>query len=165
MGPVSSLQGTRQSVRKIAMDPKRLQELTIKVDKASKVSLSIQYRAPNYRIDPSQESNISETGRLVLFRLEPLVSNLPTFVARWDQNKQTVDVDLIGDSIQQLLLKFGLAGYQGHHPTRVEEGAFKIDIRVSRTRICEGVLTFIANWSVSVADKLDLSDSVSQDME
>lgn len=104
------------------MDKKKFANLPIKADGAHNIELEIEYVDPHYTLEMSPVSPASETGLIRLFRLIPDNPSRPGFAARWDDRRQTIDVDPdpLG-CIERDTWRGEKAGYCGHHPTRASE--------------------------------------------
>lgn len=75
-------------------------------------------------------------------------SELPSFSARWDQNSETLDVDILNvDSDTSSLFEAGKDGYSGHHPLRISEEVrmYDVIIKTPRNEIFRGNVSFNIN--------------------
>ncbi|MGA7796002.1 MAG: hypothetical protein WCA19_23465 [Candidatus Acidiferrales bacterium] len=124
------------------MDRKKFDELSKKVFAAFNIGIDTIYLDADYRLESQPDSKATPEGWLEILRLEPAVehSELPTFVARWDDEKKTgkeaIDVDLIMPKTERQAFKEGLNGYKGHHskPIVGKTRTFEIDIEIPPCR-------------------------------
>jgi len=81
---------------------------------------------------------------------------LPSFVVRWDDKQNTIDVDLEGNPAERQGFKFERNGYRGHHPATisVEPRVFEVDIQLPKRKVYEALLTFNVGRSVTLAETL-----------
>ncbi len=99
----------------------------------------------------SQSSNdLTETGLITVFSIEPKSkkSIMPSFSGRWDQNKQILDIDILGVTKKTVnLFKTGKDGYLGHHLKIISASPrlFAINIRIPDVEIFRGTITFNVN--------------------
>jgi hypothetical protein len=84
------------------------------VSKVSNLQDSAVRMNPNYRFEPCDGVR-SETGKLEIFKLVPKAGAGPYFVGRWDQKKESLDIDMRGAS--KTAIKAFKKG-AGHHPNR-----------------------------------------------
>lgn len=100
----------------------------------------------DYSFQIENESIISSTGKLVIFKLVPKNKKLPLFEERWDKNKNTLDIDMIsGDKNEGLLFKYEKNGYLGHHPERCENfgsHGHNLNIKIPNKNIFSGKISF-----------------------
>ena len=141
------------------MDPEKYKNKRGKVAGTTRVKpLEIKYKNPNYEVKLLPNTPATETGLVEVMELVPKVSNLPKFVARWDENKHTLDVDLYeGEKINKNpSWKSEENGHKGHHPIR-RTGApriFDIDVRIPNAKIFEGSLNVSLLFKESVELKI-----------
>jgi hypothetical protein len=119
-----------------------------RVDKVHNLKIE-NYINPEFELK-IHPGGLSETGLLSIFEISPKdeESMFPTFVARWDQNKETLDIDLKNTSPDELeLFKSEKVGYSGHHPIRLNTPSrtFKVDIRTPSHHIFTGNVSFNIN--------------------
>ena len=61
-------------------------------------------------------SEVSSTGRMVVFRLLPKSGCAPRFEGRWDDKQEELDVDVFNAADEEVRkFKAGATGYCGHH--------------------------------------------------
>lgn len=85
------------------------------------------------------ESQSSETGLLSVLEINPQQKASPQFIVRWDRNEETLDVDAYIDGVRQdNKIWWKENKYDGHHPQKVRERVFWIDITESKDIIFRG---------------------------
>lgn len=97
-------------------------------------------------IDPCQiEDPITKTGLLRVFKLVPESGHLPTFIGRWDEKAQALDIDIenVPDADKERFAAEA-AGFCGHHTIRIsnDRRSFLVDSRIPGRQIFRGVVTF-----------------------
>lgn len=121
-----------------------------RVDKIHNLSIETLNIDPRYKVSKDFDMGLSSTGLLVVFEVLPKDSKveLPSFVARWDQNKETMDIDMLGPSQARAnLFKGGKEGYSGHHPVRmnVPSRTYDVAIKIPECEVFAGRVTFNIN--------------------
>jgi len=102
------------------------------------------YLHPDYDLI-TDKNDMTDTGYMVVFKLEPTNPDLPSFVGRWDHKQKVLDIDIFKvDSRSVTNFRAGKNGYDGHHPIVISEAPrlFAIDIRIPDGKILEGTMTF-----------------------
>jgi hypothetical protein len=99
----------------------------------------------NYKLELSQ-GIITETGELRLFKISPISGTGPSFVGRWDQKDEKVDVDIHGVT-NDVATKFNdqKDGYAGHRSEKYFEGdkrLFGVKITIPNELIFDGWFSF-----------------------
>lgn len=121
------------------MGKKTFDEKPKKVLAASGIEIEkVCYCDPDYHYVRQRDSKATSTGWLELLRVEPIAkdSELPKFVARWEDERKTgqeaIDVDLVEPESERKAFELGLNGYRGHHSTSIVGKArtFEIDIAI-----------------------------------
>jgi len=75
----------------------------------------------DYRSEP-RDGILSETGKLEILKLVPKSGDGPSFIARWDQRPQQLDIDMHGASPSAVKkFKKDRGGYKGHHTSRTAD--------------------------------------------
>lgn len=127
---------------------KRQGENVFAVDKAMNIRHALNLH-PDYTLHAPNESRIGDNGLLVIFELVPIDEKLPRFRARWDQNKEVVDIDIlnVGRAIFDDF-RGERNGYSGHHPSRIstDERRFEIKIAIPEIEVCSGWIVLNINW-------------------
>ena len=139
------------------MDPKKWEDKGLKYDSASDIKRQNEFVDPRYKLNVPPVAKTRPNGHLVLVRLEPVNSGeFPSFDLRWDQNANTIDVDLDGDPVERKLFEAGREGYQGHHPVTVSDTprVFHIEIRNREFTVYESDLTCVIGLTVEIEDRL-----------
>lgn len=124
------------------MDSKKFDKQPKKVLAVSGISVETIHLDPDYRLINQPDSNVTSNGWMVILCVEPVAkdSPLPTFVARWEDEKKTrkeaIDVDLIKPETERQAFKDGRNGYKGHHSEPVDgrPRTFEIDIEIPPSR-------------------------------
>ena len=147
------------------MDPEKFKNKRGKVAGTTKVKpLEIEYKNPNYEVKLLPNTPATETGLVEVMELVPKVSNLPKFVARWDEKENTLDVDMYEGEKNNRNPSWIKEenGYKGHHATkRVGAGRiFDIDIKIPNMRIFKGSFNVGFRFEVSVNDSLRIRSSI-----
>lgn len=122
------------------MDPKKFQEKTKKVAGTTKVDIiSRDFLDPDYEVEVLSNQSSTPTGLLEIARLKPKKSNLPTFIFRWDENGDQLDVDIIYKNRKDKKLWKEL-GYKGHHTRKIsgKGKVFEADIKSPVKNIFKG---------------------------
>ncbi len=90
-------------------------------------------------------NEMTDTGLMVVFKLESKNLTLPSFVGRWDHKQGVLDIDIFKvDSKAVANFRANKNNYGGHHPLLISESPrlFTIDIKIPEGRILEGTMTF-----------------------
>jgi hypothetical protein len=77
------------------MEYSKFREKTVKAESAHNIGPQNLYLDPDYSLKVVPISAVTPTGLLAVLRLEPTVPGLPSFVVRWDDKQNTIDVDLV----------------------------------------------------------------------
>ncbi|MDO9385026.1 MAG: hypothetical protein Q7T86_19440 [Hyphomicrobiaceae bacterium] len=78
---------------------------------------------PNYQVEFSA-SEVSSTGRMVIFKLRPKSSGGPRFEGRWDNKQEELDVDAFEATDEEIRqFKAEACGYAGHHNGKAKFGS------------------------------------------
>lgn len=146
---------TRQQkeIRVMAPDGKVFENLNILVDEI--------YLSQDYQCANPVTNKITPTGLLRIFELRPGSSDLPSFAARWDENAQTVDIDIDGVSENaKTLFKKGTNGYSGHWSQHVPDNlstyTFRMCIQIPSQKVFEGTVSFTVVRRQSLTGKSSL---------
>ncbi len=103
---------------------------------------------PDYKLMYSETNNVSETGSLIIFKIESMKNEAPCFIGRWDQNYATLDIDILKVGKKFIsCFKSEKNGYSGHHPRRISETTltYKVDIKIPDKEVFAGNITFNLN--------------------
>lgn len=121
-----------------------------RVDKIHNLKIDVRHIDPEYQLKTEPEIALSSTGLLPIFEVCPKEKGSvhPSFTARWDQNKETLDVDMVG--VEKSLMgefKGERDGYSGHHPERLAlpSRTYNVDIKTPHRQIFVGNVTFNIN--------------------
>jgi hypothetical protein len=124
------------------MDSEKFSKQPKTVLVVSGISVETIHLDPDYILIVKPDSKPTPEGWLVILRVEPVGKNslLPTFVARWEDekktNKEAIDVDLVNPETERQVFKDGRNGYQGHHTKTIggKPRTFEIDIEIPTSR-------------------------------
>jgi hypothetical protein len=104
------------------------------------------YIHPDYKIETESCGKLSETGLVLVFQIKSIVDDKePYFIARWDQNFETLDIDIKNvDNKVKALFNAEKDGYVGHHPARIlhETRTYDVNIQLPEKSIFRGNVTF-----------------------
>jgi len=102
------------------------------------------YIDPDYELELCHNNRATDTMYLIVGKLIPSDSALPSFIFRWDENQDQFDVDIenVNDKTKK---KFNAEkdGYKGHHPRRLvnKDGRYMaVDISLPNRRIFQGTI-------------------------
>lgn len=102
------------------------------------------YLHPEYNIIADM-NEMTDTGLMVVFKLESGNPTLPSFIGRWDHKQGVLDIDIFKvDSKAVTNFRADKNNYGGHHPLLISESPrlFEIDIKMPEGKILEGTITF-----------------------
>jgi hypothetical protein len=126
----------------------------VEVSAANNIIVQVSLLDSDYEVDWYTEANATEPGMLVLLHLRPNsdTTNLPSFKARWDTDKDTLDIDLQKPESDQLAFKEEQKGYKGHHPKRIDSD----DVRTFQIRIQipPGKVIYVGKVTCNLSRKL-----------
>jgi hypothetical protein len=125
--------------------------------------VNVIYVDNNYMIQGFDEpSKITDTSYLTLGELLPKNNHdLYTFVFRWDEKANALDIDVKNCKDIELIKKFKSDGdkeYHGHHTERVvnNKRSYNVDIIWESKRIFEGTICFNLNREAELNDGFNL---------
>jgi len=106
------------------------------------------YCDASYILELYQEPRTAPNGRLVIAELRSKEGTPPSFLFRWDEKDNQLDVDIedVPDTVKKCF-KHGTEGYAGHRPRRVQSDGriFEINIRIPEKQIFHGYVKFNIN--------------------
>jgi len=126
-------------------------ESTNRIARAARVKSWDKYHIdPDYELNEPSRSEIDEQGLLKVGELKAKKSDLPSFMFRWDEKADSLDVDIQGDPdvVTEKVKDYfrsGTKGYKGHHPIRkepLENRIFESDIWIPGKNVFRGCVTF-----------------------
>ncbi len=88
---------------------------------------------------------ITDTGLMVVFKLESKNPTLPSFAGRWDHKEKVLDIDIFKVESKVIAdFRSSKNNYDGHHPLLMQENPrlFIIDIKIPEGKILGGTMTF-----------------------
>ena len=135
--------------------------LGLRANSASNVEIVTDSIDPRYRLVESDKSISTETGHLELFRVGPLNAGLPTFSARWDQQANSIDVDLLGDSAARRLFRDEAGGCAGHHSQIVRDSprTYRLKIQTPAGVVVSGTVTLNIELGLLIKDSFTCQDT------
>lgn len=116
-----------------------------KAVRTNDVSAKTKYLNDAYRLNLKPFHEITATGKLIVAELHPQDLQKPGFTIRWDENRDTIDVDI--ENVQEdVKWKFRNEeeGYRGHHTQRIKNTKnriFEVYISIPEQKIFEGEVT------------------------
>jgi hypothetical protein len=148
------------------MDRNQVAKCDGKARSAPKISEQHTFIHADYEI-VIEHALIRHTGPLIIARLKPKdtrIGTLPTFVFRWDERDNHLDVDPVNVSeAETSQFKDGTGGYCGHHTVKFSSNlrTFAADIGWRAERIYQGQITFNLARNVKCDVAVGVSTSVS----
>jgi hypothetical protein len=102
---------------------------------------------------------LSPTGRVILFRLQPKIVEMPSFVARWDGGARTflhkirydVDIDMENASkLARWRFRKGMGAYCGHHSVKLspDENKYRVFIKGPKGVLYDADISFSRHHGV-----------------
>jgi hypothetical protein len=144
------------------MDEERWAKKEFKWLGGHNITVTIEFLSSDYN-EPVAEAvaRTSNTGLLAPLRIEPKPgrSHLPSFSARWDQTKNTVDIDLDGDAEEKRKFKLQQPGYRGHKTDKVSDSprVYAIDIETPATgHVFKGTITLNIDLGLTLGESLSM---------
>ncbi|MFA5056174.1 MAG: hypothetical protein WC562_08430 [Dehalococcoidia bacterium] len=133
-------------------------------DGAFNVSWQVCYCDKDYILEEYKERRTAPDGRLVIAELRNKEGVPPSFLFRWDEKDDHLNVDINGvtNTIAESFKK-GKGGYKGHCPKRrkSENTTFEVDIRILDKQIFHGYVKFNINHMAKSATSMGLAVSAS----
>jgi hypothetical protein len=130
----------------------------LRVSGVGKPVVEISWLDERYEIETPEPAVRTETGHLVVFKLQSNDPDLPKFSARWDEKDRTVDIDIHGvPRMVQLAFETMRAGYAGSHTqqrTWADPLKFQFTVRLPPSaipglpngRVAEGSVELTELW-------------------
>jgi hypothetical protein len=122
------------------------------------------HRDSAYRREDCDGSLDMENGWLPVLKLVPISREDPSFIARWDQQKEELDIDILGVSESERNdFKNNRSGYSGHHTNRganTNKHVFDINIDIPGCKIFEGSVSFSKTNDIRPKDTVRFGDSL-----
>jgi len=138
--------GSRYSKDGITKEVKRI--YSIKVEKPE--------INEEYKLDTKQETTINNQGLLLVGRLIPRKSSLPSFNIRWDEKAKHLNVDMISRSASINDWESETNGYKGHKPDvlNTSDGlSFFIEVKIPQLDIFKGIINFRISRNTTITIK------------
>ncbi len=128
---------------------KKRGENVFRVDKIFNLKINKLFLHHEYKLKTPETISLSETGLLILFIIEPIENfDLPSFSARWDQNLETLDIDISNTTHKiSILFKAEKEGYLGHHPKNISQNprTYNVHIAIPQYEIFNSNISFNIN--------------------
>jgi hypothetical protein len=124
------------------MKPDRFLNKEKKVGGTTSVEiLENHYIHPDYISKPCCYEKATDTGLVKIGELVPKQQSFPRFIFRWDERKETLDVDIYVEGKLTNAL-WDQPGYKGHHPPKKNgsSGRYVLDIWIPLKRIFKGII-------------------------
>jgi hypothetical protein len=100
---------------------------------------------PGYVVNVKDSELIGETGLLRIFEISSGSLSKPQFYGRWDQVKQTMDIDIfnVDHTTKKMFLKSN-SSCVGHHPdlVNINNRAFNVEISILGDKFYNGIVSF-----------------------
>jgi hypothetical protein len=123
----------------------------------------------SYVLDLYKEPRTAPNRRLDIAELRSKEGIPPSFLFRWDEKDNQLDVDIQGVSrTVKHCFKHGIRGYAGHRPQQVQSDGhvFEVDVRIPKKHIFHGYVKFninhMAKAAVSIGSKVSIGYVVSK---
>jgi hypothetical protein len=149
------------------MRPERLyrrgDQTYFRVNKAYNVKPDIEFIEEGYELITKNQSEITKTGLLTIFSLIPKNNGNPSFVGRWDQLQEVIDVDILNVEEQHVrAFRSAKHGFRGHRPQRISQDprTFLVDISLPSGAVFKGTFTLNIGWGVQMPETLQVMDFV-----
>jgi len=145
------------------MDPQKVRKQDGKARKSNSVELiHLELLSDHYCFQTLQGSSLTDHGMMACFYLLPKIMDWPTFVGRWDENGDTVDIDPVKDMVgadEWQKVRNDEPGYQWHQGKVIDKTnrIIALDFTFRRMPIFKGRI------KVGVLRELALEDSVQID--
>jgi hypothetical protein len=138
------------------MDKDRWAQKEFKVLGSHNIVVTIEFLSSDYN-EPGANTAVRtlDNGRLELLRIEPKRPNLPSFSMRWDQNDDSIDIDLHGETEETRRFAMQRPGYCGHKTERVTASprTQAIDIETPATgHVFKGTITLNIDLGLVLKD-------------
>jgi hypothetical protein len=142
------------------MDPQKVAMKDGKARRSNSVELThLELLSDRYCFQTLQESPVTDHGMLVFFYLLPKVMDWPTFVGRWDENADTVDIDPLREMVSSeewQKVRNDEPGYQWHQGKVVD----RVNRLISFDFTFRGMPIFKGLIKVGILRELALNDSI-----
>jgi hypothetical protein len=142
------------------MDKERFANKSLIIAGAGGIEVAVEFLNADYRLsEVKPHATTGDTGRLQLFRIDPVSAGFPSFLVRiGHDNHEAVDVDLVGGEAERIAFSSQAPGYVGHktEPLNTDPRSYKLHIVVpSVGRVFSGTLAMSSvGLGVRVASEL-----------
>lgn len=120
-----------------------------RANRAFNLKVEPTYIDSDYTLDVAETTHLSETGLLTIFAIDSKEnSTLPSFSARWDQNAEALDIDILNvDTNVGDLFKAEKDGYSGHHSLRIpgDIRMYDVSVKIPQKEIFRANVSFNIN--------------------
>jgi hypothetical protein len=152
----------------------RVQQQDGKVFDVADLTINVRYQSQDY-ICQRGNGSLTPTGHLIVFKLTPVSSKPPSFVARWDggsrepgkQERFDLDIDMVGMSKDEVeKFERGQAGYSGHHTTKIHAPTghgYEILVKTPNGEVFDATVSFTLHRRQAVS--ISSSATVNLDAE
>jgi hypothetical protein len=134
------------------------------VSEASNVQYNLTCRDPEYKIEICDGKLDMENGFLPIAKIVPISGSGPSFVARWDQRAEELDIDMQGSPEDEIgMFKRSEGGYSGHHTRRIpgeNKHVFQVNVSIPNRTIFEGSISFSKTHDMRLKDKVGFEDNL-----
>jgi hypothetical protein len=134
-----------------------------RVSRVSNLEVNSTHVHLEYRLEPCN-GILTETGKLEVLKLLPKSGVGPSFIARWDQKPEHLDIDMHGAS-NRAISKFrnNKDGYFGHHTSRTtdpDKRIFEVKIETPAGVIFDGAVSFSITYEMTCVEKTIVTDTL-----
>ncbi|MBL8029774.1 MAG: hypothetical protein JNN11_00825 [Candidatus Doudnabacteria bacterium] len=144
------------------MNLEKLRSKKAVADGIYNLEVKCEYIHPQYLFEYKNNNEIFRNGLLSIFYLKPKVNNLYSFIGRWDNNKQVLDIDIL-EANGRDLFKSEKDGYKGHHPKRLDKDKRTYEIEICYPvvgLIYKGLISFNVNFGKQLNESFNIQDKI-----
>lgn len=131
----------------------RKQKINGRASKVSNLRVTRTFIHKDYKAEPC-DGVLSDTGKLEVLKVFLKSGDGPSFIARWDQRPEHLDIDMDGAPNSAIRkFKANKGGYTGHHTTRPSDPdtrLFDIKIQTPMGMIFDGTVSFSLTFEMAV---------------
>ena len=123
----------------------------------NQISVISEYINPDFKLIILSINRITRTGLLVVAKLLSCDEKQPSFIFRWDNRADALDIDITKvDSPERRLFLDERPGYKGHHSVKASgsDRSFHCDIAIGDTVYFKGLI------GLTLSRELELLDSI-----
>lgn len=134
------------------------------VSKVSNLEVSHHYLRPEYKIEICDGKLDMENGLLSIAKIVPTSGSGPSFIARWHQRTEELDIDMRGASEDEIgMFERSESGYSGHHTTPILDAnkhVFQVNVSTPHRAIFEGTMSFSKTYDIRPKDNVRFADKL-----